>query len=94
MSVITSVSIKNADWDYIREKGISPTAMFNLGLAKQKRMDNVITDDDGVGCQDPEELNNKVNKLIGANTILNEHIQRLEFQLQQEREYRRGNNGN
>lgn len=96
MSVVTSISIKNEDWAYLREKKLSPTALFNLGISRHRKLEITPELDDGSHLDEPEKksaLEEKNKKLLDVIEILDARAQRAEAQLRAEQEYRRSHGG-
>lgn len=89
MSIITSISIRNEDWAYLREKHLSPTALFNIGLARTKNRET-NPEEFKVDSDDFEELKHKLEGALGAIKILTERAERAEAQYRAERAYRIG----
>ena len=83
MSIITSISINNADWDYIREHKLSPTRLFKIGL-ERTRNTRLIADDE-VSIENTLNLKQKISSLIEAIRITTERAERAEQLLQMRR---------
>ena len=92
MSIITSISISNENWEYIREKKLSPTSLFKIGLERERNMSLVKRDEFDNPLDDVIELKKKVTNLIGALTVVTERAERAEAMLRNEQIYRRDTN--
>lgn len=91
MSIITSISIKNEDFEYIKKNCLSPTALFNIGLARKKHLSVIPEDSDGLPIDIPDKLNKLEEKnkaLIQAIQILTERAEKAENMLEQYMEKR------
>ena len=79
MSIITSISISNDDWDYLRTKKLSPTRLFKIGLERSRNVMLVSPED--VSTENIIQLNKKIEMMKEALKLLDERAQRAEHQL-------------
>ncbi len=85
MSIITSISVRNEDWEYLRERKLSPTALFKIGLERSK---NIGLDEYDISDEEKlteQALMQKIERLLGAIKILTERAERAEQMVMQQR---------
>jgi hypothetical protein len=82
MTVITSISVKNEDFEYIKKNQLSATALFNIGLQRKKHSVEILDpeSDDAtiIDKQKFADLEQKLKNAIGAIQILTERSERAE----------------
>ena len=88
MSIITSISVKNDDWEFLRSEKLSPTALFNVGLARYRHKTVDLEELEGQNSTDIKELQEKVQRILHALEIVTESRDRFEAMYKQERNYR------
>lgn len=79
MAVIKTVSMSREHAAYVEQHGLSPTALFKIGLERTKHftLDNLkmISEEEK---EDNKALREKIKGLVAAMTVLTERAERAE----------------